>query len=300
MSLEARGRGDWPSPGILRYLPDGTTRLLGIVGRPLDHSLSPALHTAALRALDRNLIYLPFPVSEDRLEDLLRLAPEIGLLGLNVTTPYKERVARLVAAADDETRKTGMVNTVRIAPQGAVGFGTDGEGILRWIEEIGLPQAPLGVLGFGPAARSLVCRAAARGWPIGAIVTRRAEPVRAAIASWGAPAIPILEWGTLPSAETRPPAPSVWVSCLPPSAAPLPRSFWAWNGRGAIALDLNYGEGRTAIRDEARAHGIRSADGLGPLCQQAALSLSAWLGEEVPVGLFHGALARPASTLRPE
>jgi shikimate dehydrogenase len=291
-----------------RWLPDGRTRILGIVGSPLEHSLSPTLHTAVLRALDRNLIYLPLPVSEDRLPALLSEAPGLGILGFNVTTPYKEAVARLVRPLDEETARTGVVNTVVIGEGGPAGCGTDGAGILQYLQTAGLEGVPYGVLGFGATARSLVHRGCRDGHPPAMIVTRRPDAVRAALASWGMvqERIAVTTWDDLglepggAGAKTASAAlPGVWVSSLPPEAPSLPDRFWACAEPGAVLLDLNYGVGRTVRREEAWVHGWSSADGLGPLCCQAALSLSLWLGEDVPTGLYVRALGRTERSLRP-
>lgn len=331
-----------------RWLPDGRTRILGIVGRPLEHSLSPTLQTAVLRALDRNLIYLPLPVSEDRLPALLSEAPGLGILGFNVTTPYKETVARLVRPLDEETARIGMVNTVVITEGGPTGCGTDGAGILGYLRIAGLGGAPYGVIGFGATSRSLTYRGWRDGHPPSVIVTRRPDAAREVLASWGearreanlragvcarsarfgrtgpikqvepaeqtesaeqieaAEGITVTSWDDLTAATEKGGAevpssrhPDVWVSTLRPDAAALPESFWAWAGAGKVLLDMNYGVDRTARRDEARVRGWRAADGLGPLCCQAALSLSVWLGTDVPAGIYFRALGRTERSLRP-
>ena len=278
------------------------------MGRPLEHSLSPTLHTAVLRALDRNLIYLPLPVSEDRLPALLSEAPGLGILGFNVTTPYKEAVARLVRPLDEETARTGVVNTVVMAEGGPAGCGTDGAGILRYLQTAGLGDAPYGVLGFGATARSLIHRGCQDGHPPAMIVTRRPDAARAALASWGMvqERIAVTDWSDLGAQPGRGganmasvPRPGVWVSTLPPEVPALPAPFWEGAGTGAMLLDLNYGAGRTVRMEEARVHGRLSADGLGPLCCQAALSLSLWLGEDVPAGMYVRALGRTERSLRP-
>ncbi|MEZ4651291.1 MAG: hypothetical protein R3E97_21370 [Candidatus Eisenbacteria bacterium] len=87
-----------------QFLPNGRTRLLGILGDPIDHSLSPELHTAVLRKLDRNMLYVPVPVSKGRLRAFLGLAAEQGFRGCNVTTPYKEQVPRAAEPRDGDTQ----------------------------------------------------------------------------------------------------------------------------------------------------------------------------------------------------
>jgi shikimate dehydrogenase len=326
------------SPRPSRWLPDGRTRLLGIVGDPLAHSLSPALHTAVLRRLDRNLIYLPFPVTRNRLAGFLRRAPEMGILGLNVTTPYKDLAFRHVAAADAETRRTRMVNTLRCRGGRVVGFGTDGQGIVDWLEDAGLEDEAFGVLGFGATARSLVHRAWWRGRVPACVITRRPDAARRRLQGWasrepeprrraparrslGAPPPPrkarrarreprqilrgaaplVLGWAGLRAGSRlpqHPPAPRVWISTLPPGVR-LPVAFWRLMDRRSVLLDLNYGAGRTGLAEEARSRSLRAADGLGPLLHQAARSLSFWMAEPVPVELFRWAAGRSRRSLHP-
>ena len=286
--------------------PNGSTRMLGIVGDPLAHSLSPGLHTAVLRRLDRNLIYLPFTVSEERLETFLRDAPGLGVIGCNVTTPYKEAVARLVQAEDEETERTRTVNTVVFSEGRALGSGTDGAGVLGFLRGAGLDSEPFGILGFGAAARSLAYRAIRSGAPLVSVWTRRPEEVRTQITSWGGIDVRVegeMELAPEPPRDRQEPgvvsSPALWISTIPPGGSSPPERFWRRASPGVL-LDLNYGSGRDARVLEARGHSWRAAGGLGPLCYQAALSLGRWLGEEVPAALFFEALGRPERTLRPE
>ncbi len=277
-------------PEVRRFLPDGRTGLLGIVGRPIEHSRSPELHTAVLRLLDRNLIYVPFPVSKGGLPAFFRAAPGLGVVGVNVTTPYKEIAARLVRPADRETERTGMVNTVRFLPEGPIGCGTDGAGILGWLQEQRLGGRPFGVLGFGATARSLVYRALDRKRPLRWIITRRPGRVRSCLTAWRLGVPDILGWDNLESVMGQgvQRLSSLWISSLPPDVQ-VPAAFWRRLPARARIIDLNYGPGRAGIRRQAIAHGFPAGDGLGPLCHQAALSLSFWLGVRVPVRLFHEA-----------
>ncbi|MCA9729087.1 MAG: hypothetical protein R3E12_17080 [Candidatus Eisenbacteria bacterium] len=293
-----------------REPPDGRTRLLGIVGDPLAHSRSPSLHSAVLRALDRNLLYVPVPVSNARLRRFVEMARDLGFVGFNVTTPYKERVYRWIEPLDRETQRTRMVNTVLVGRGRPRGTGTDGAGVVRWLERSGLTRSPIGVLGFGPAARSIVHRCWQDGLPIASVWTRRPRAVARMLADWRHHArdLPgngpsVCDWkqvagsgGALPAAQVH--GVRTWVSTLPPEAI-LPMAFWRTMRSDAVVLDLNYGDGRDRICRAARRHGKPASDGLGPLLEQAALSLSLWLEEEVPVGAFRRAAGVRSADLRP-
>lgn len=291
------------------FLPNGRTRLLGILGDPLDHSLSPGLHSAVLRRLDRNLLYVPVPVSANRLRSFLQLAAELGFVGCNVTTPFKERVVRTAEARDAETRRTKMANTLSFRPGAPpLAEGTDGRGISAWLEAQGLIDEPFGVLGFGATARSLVHASWRCGRPPAWVVTRRPGPVRRQLLSWGAergperlvhPAPPVLELDSQVSLDRSEFGTCrIWIGTWPPGVVPPP-GFWAALPRRAVLLDLNYGAGRTTLADAARREGRRAADGLGPLLAQAALSLSIWLGTPVSAEFFRETADIPAAALRP-
>ncbi len=290
------------------FLPNGRTRLLGILGEPLDHSLSPAIHTAVLRRLDRNLLYVPLPVPKARLSRFLVEAPSLGIVGVNVTTPFKEEVARRVASADAETARTAMVNTVSFARSRAgrtTGQGTDGAGILSWLESLRLDFEPLLVLGSGPTARSLLHRAWSRGWP-SAVVTRSPARLERLLLRWPsvearawplvAKARPVvLDWDMLRAGEVRS---SLVVSTLPAKGWGTRAAWLKRLPRQARVLDMNYGEGRTRMAEIARREGLRAATGIGPLLHQASRSLSIWLGEEIAPSEFERAWGGRRSELR--
>lgn len=290
---------------LRRGLPSGRTRLLGIVGDPIDHSLSPALHTDVLRQLDRDLLYVPVPVSASRLRDFVKLAPALGFLGVNVTTPFKESAAKLAYVHGSE-QWTGMINTLCFPVHGKpLGTGTDGPGVMRWLESLSLDDAPLCVLGFGPTARSITAAAWQERRRVSIVTrdparTRRwlARARRAAPRAYAERHAPrVVGWRDSELSLER--GRRTILSTLPAGTRALPIAFSSLVARGDVWLDLNYGEGRTPLLSDARAQGLRGVDGVGALLEQAALSLSMWLGEEVPSRLFRRALGRPASSYRP-
>lgn len=298
---------EWKPPWV-----DGRTKLLGIVGDPIEHSLSPTLHNAVLAKLARNWLYVPVPVTVRRLSEFLRLGGELGFVGCNVTTPYKEQVLEVASPSDAETARVGMANTLSFRGRTVHACGTDGAGVLAWMERHGLGSQPFAVLGFGATARSLVHRAWATGRPPEIIVSQRPSVVRRQLARWNTDARrPRLAGATtevvsvkdLASAEARnaragqDPV-SLWISTWPPGVIP-PAELLARIPKGSVILDMNYGEGRSTLATWAREHGFRAADGLGPLVEQAALSMSHWVGDAVPTDLYLKANRIPKGRLRP-
>ncbi len=272
---------------------DGLTRILGLVGEGISHSLSPRIQNHALEQLGENLVYLPFDLPADALPELIRALPLIGCVGFNVTSPHKSAVGRLVRAGDEEASLTGVVNTVVYQAGEAIGNATDGRGFRAWIESEGLIPGSGGVvlLGFGSTARSLAHQLATV-YPL-TIVSRRPEAVERELQGWYAKG-----WAGLPARaigwdQPPPPRPVLVVSTLPPDAGRTGEmaGWLAALDPTGILVDLNYGAGRTPLVFQARDRGLAAHDGLGLLVHQAALSLSIWLGRPVPASLLRAGLA---------
>jgi shikimate dehydrogenase len=270
----------------------GRTRLLGLLGRGIEHTLSPALHNHTLTALGEDLVYLPFEIVEHDLAEMILLFPRIGGVGLNVTTPYKEIAGRLVRPADAEVQLTGSVNTIVFRDGHPLGYSTDGSGFRNWMRSRGIHPGPSGIaiLGFGAAGRSIAYQLG-QDVPL-TIVSRSPKEIEALLQSWyvkGWPGLPVrvLSWADPPPAHTL-----LTIGCLPVEAArsgPIATWLAGCDPTGTV-VDLNYGPGRTPLRDQARDRGLDAVDGLGLLVHQAALSLSLWLGRSVPVGLLQAGL----------
>lgn len=261
----------------------GRTRVLGLLGRGIGHSLSPRLQNAALEKLGEDLVYLPFDLEGSELPELIRIFPKIGGVGLNVTTPHKQAIAGLVSPGDDSVRLTASVNTVAFLEAAPVGTSTDGSGFRAWMRAMGIVPGPGGIaiLGFGATSRSLV-HALGPEHPL-VIVSRSPVEAQAIFQAWKgegwrAPRLRAVSWNDPP-----PDGAPLVIGGLPPEASRSePVARWlAQCPPGAIVVDLNYGPERTALRDQARDRGLRAIDGLGLLVHQAALSLSLWLGREV-------------------
>jgi shikimate dehydrogenase len=276
---------------------DGGTRLLGVLGRGIRHSLSPRIQNHAIGELGENLVYVPFEISEEDLPDFLRLFPRFAGVGLNVTTPHKTAVARLTRPGDDEVAMTGVANTIVFRDGQAIGRATDGLGFRAWMAGGGIRPGTGGVLllGFGAVARSIAYRLGPE-FPL-TVVSRDPAAAEAALQSWYAkgwtglpsraiawsdppPSMAMLVVSTLPVEEGRTRELASWLAGLDPSGT---------------LVDLNYGAGRTPLRDQARDRGIAAHDGIGLLVHQAALSLSMWLGRTVSPALLAGGL--PAGTI---
>lgn len=137
---------------------DGHTRLLGLLGNPVEHTLSPVIHNTLSEILERNQVYVPFHVEAERLEQAVQGAFALNILGLNVTVPYKNPVMKYAVELDDAAKAIGAVNTLVRNEEGYKGYNTDMPGLLRAIQSDGieLKNQTVVILGAGGASKAVV------------------------------------------------------------------------------------------------------------------------------------------------
>ena len=143
----------------------GTTLITAVFGDPVAHSLSPAMHNAAYQALAMDRAYLAFHVKPDNLRAAIRAIPAMGLLGVNLTLPHKERALRMLDGLSGEARSLGAVNCVVNRRDGLYGDNTDARGLETDLRERGVVVARRGVVivGAGGGAAAAVLAAVRMG-----------------------------------------------------------------------------------------------------------------------------------------
>lgn len=137
---------------------DGKTKVVGIIGNPIDETLSPAMHNAAFKHLNLNWCYLPFLVEEDQVAQAVRAIKGLNLVGLNVTMPFKEAVMEFLDEVEEEAKIVRAVNTIHWQNGILKGYNTDGKGFLLSLKEDAQTEVrgkDVFVLGCGGAARSI-------------------------------------------------------------------------------------------------------------------------------------------------
>jgi shikimate dehydrogenase len=296
---------------------DGATALVGVLGDPVRHSLSPVMHNAALAELGLNWAYLALPTPAAELAGVLRALEALDCRGLNVTLPHKQAVAALADALSPLAQQLGAVNTlVRRAEGGWFGTNTDVEGFLAPLRDgIGSAHWPgqrALVLGCGGSARAVVAGCAELNLERITVAGRRAATLESFIEScrpW-APGIEALVWDDTDDPGSGPLSGALAQADLVVNTTPL---GMAAAGDPAAAMrcplgpgqldrlrpdtvvyDLIYTPRPTRLLREAAARGSRSLDGLEMLVQQGAAALRLWSGQQlVPVeSMRRAALAR--------
>lgn len=144
---------------------NGKTRTCGLIGNPVEHTLSPLIHNTLAQKLGHNLVYVPFLVEEGKVETAVRGAYALNLLGMNVTVPYKSEVIKSLSELDSLAASIGAVNTLVRTDDGYKGYNTDMEGLYRAMrsEGIQIEGEEMLLLGAGGAARAVAFLCASKG-----------------------------------------------------------------------------------------------------------------------------------------
>lgn len=144
---------------------DGHTRTCGLIGNPVEHTMSPMIHNTLAQKFSHNLVYVPFHVEEGNAQDAIKGAFALNLLGLNVTVPYKSQVIPVLSQIDELAEKIGAVNTLVRTEDGFKGYNTDMPGLYRAMlsEGIKMEGQDVILLGAGGAARAVAFLCAFRG-----------------------------------------------------------------------------------------------------------------------------------------
>lgn len=278
---------------------DGKTRLVGVMGWPVEHSLSPAMHNAALRALDLNWSYVPLPVHPAGVSAAVRGAAALGFRGVNVTVPHKQAVVPVLDHVASEAAALGAVNTIVIERRedGGVhltGHNTDVAGFLGSLRAGGFDPAQGGdaiVIGAGGAARAVVYGLLKAGMDRVRVLNRtlsRAEALVADMVQAGlAPerlSAQSLTRATLTTTAQRTAllVNATTVGMWPKTAA----SIWPRDVAVPAHLavyDLVYNPLETRLLRQARSAGARPIDGLGMLARQGALALDLWVAHDLDI-----------------
>lgn len=160
---------------------NGLTRTCGLIGNPVEHTLSPMIHNYLAQQMDVNMVYVPFLVEQGRLEDAIKGAYGLHILGCNVTVPYKNDVIPYLAQIDELAAKMGSVNTLVRVDGGYKGYNTDMTGLYRAMSSDGvsIQGEQVIVLGAGGVGRAVAFMCAAKGaahvWLLNRTVEKAAE-----------------------------------------------------------------------------------------------------------------------------
>ena len=266
---------------------NGKTKLYGIIGQPVSHSLSPAMHNSAFAHLGMNCIYLPFPT--DDIGGALQGLRHLGIGGASVTIPYKKQIIEHLDEVDPVARNIGAVNTVLVQGTGKelklVGSNTDWLGANRALEEaISLEGRRVLLIGAGGSARAIGFGLLEAGAHI-ALCNRTESTGRALAHDLGCDWYPI-DVAEPPAAEIPINATSVGMT-PDDGSSPVPQFDL---GAFAVVMDIVYAPLKTRLLREAEEAGCQCINGLEMLLLQGTAQFETWTGADAPVDVMRKAL----------
>ena len=270
----------------------GHTRVAGVIGDPVRHSLSPALHNAAFEHLGLDWVCTAFEVPAGQGASAVAAMGVLGIEGLSVTMPHKADVAAACDVLSRSAELLGAVNCVRRDGGRMIGENTDGAGFVNSLQaQVGMSPAGLDavVLGAGGAGRAVIAALAAGGASVTVVNRSSAAAERAAAigtsAAGGGGTVVVGTAVAAGEADLVVNATSLGMSAGDP--LPLEASLLT---EGQVVVDLIYRPERTPLLEAAAAAGATTLNGVGMLLFQAAEQFRMWTGHEAPVDVMASAV----------
>lgn len=268
---------------------NGYTRTCGLIGSPVEHTMSPAIHNTLAAELSENLVYVPFHVPEGRLKEAVEGAYALNLLGCNVTVPYKSQVIPFLKEIDPLAKEIGAVNTLVRVQDGFRGYNTDMPGLLQAMREDGVRTEgeKVLILGAGGVARAVAMLLSRQGAAQIIILNRTvekakklAEEVNAVSGRQLAGAMSLEDYPSLPQGEKYLAIQATELGMFPKveKAVIEDREFYR---RIHTGYELIFNPLRTKFMSLVEESGGRAFNGLKMLLYQGIIAYELWTGAKV-------------------
>jgi shikimate dehydrogenase len=276
----------------------GKTSVFGIIGDPVEHSLSPGMHNAAFDSVGLDHIYVPFNVKTEELEDAINGARAMGIRGLNITIPHKTEVIKYLDYLDIAAGLIGAVNTIEFGENGAVGHNTDGIGAIRAIEEVTpVKEKKIMVLGAGGAARAIsfqLLLSEAENLVISNRTIEKAQELKDDLVEKLDQEVIITDLGSDLKKELE--DTDILINTTPigmyPNINHKPLVTADMMHKELIVNDIVYNPLKTGLIMEAEKAGAKTISGIKMLMYQGIESFRIWTGIEPPIEIFQNALLK--------
>ncbi|MBT9537631.1 MAG: shikimate dehydrogenase [Nitrospirae bacterium] len=272
----------------------GKTKVLGLLGYPVEHSLSPAMHNAAFEHIGLDCCYVTFPVKPGFLKDAVRSVRALNLAGVNVTMPHKENVIPLLDKVDADASFIGAVNTIVNSNGKLIGYNTDGRGFMRSLSEaqISLNKKNVLILGAGGASRAIGFYLAKKASALFIYDIDRKKAGKL-IRDLNKMRKNVFPFSFQPSAFSHQLHDiDIIINATPlglKKGDPLPVDINLLKPRHVVC-DLIYKN--TPLLQRASRKGCRTLNGLGMLLWQGAFAFELWTGKKPPVEVMRKALVK--------
>ena len=276
----------------------GKTKIVGIIGCPLGHSLSPLIHNAAFAALELDYVYIPLPVQPDDLGQVVTGLKTMGFVGANVTIPYKVTIMPYLDELDISAQLAGAVNTIVLTAGRSIGYNTDAQGFIHSLTTKNIPikGKTAVIMGAGGAARAVICGLVAAG--IGHIIvgSRSAAKLQDFVEIFPKETnIQGCDWHGEEFVNGLTQC-DILINCTPIGMSSsleeqLP-IHWKDVKSTATVCDLIYNPPLTQFLADAQNRGHRTLNGAGMLVEQGALAFELWTKEKAPRSIMFAILSK--------
>jgi len=272
------------------------TKLLGVIGHPIEHSLSPLMHNTVFNELNINSVYLAFDINPGDIEKFIDGASAMGILGINVTIPHKVEIMNYIDEISKEAKLIGAVNTVKFGNKNKIkGYNTDGLGCVRALQESGgeIPKKNIFIIGAGGAARAIAFQCVLEGANVS--ITNRteemfmAENLSSEIKEKLKKNIPVIDFSNKAIAKELSNS-DILIHATPVGMFPninnsiIPKEIIPMH---LTVMDIVYNPIETKLLRLAGEKGCKTVSGVGMFVYQGAEALKLWFDEiEPPVGLM--------------
>lgn len=264
------------------------TKRIGILGWPLEHSLSPVMHNAAFAALQLDYVYVPLPVRPEKLAQAVEGFKAMGFTGVNVTIPHKVAIIPYLDEIDSSAQMVGAVNTVAVRDGKTIGYNTDARGFIQSLlaQQVTVTGKSAVLMGAGGAAKAVVSGLLTSGIASVTIGARSREKAQALTALFpGNANLAGCEWHD-PVFIKRLQECDLLINCTPIGMAihqgeelPVP---WSALTPNTVMCDLIYNPPLTKFLAMAQERGHKIVNGAGMLIEQGALAFEIWTGKPAP------------------
>lgn len=270
----------------------GKTKIAGLFGYPVSHTLSPRMHNSAFNKLHLDAVYLPFSVHPSELKNAVMSIRTFGFLGINITVPHKQTVMKYLDKITDSAKLIGAVNTIVVDGKKLIGHNTDGMGFVRSIEDdcgYKLKEKTMFLLGAGGAGRAVAIQSAFSGIKkifISDTLEARAKNLRKSIPERCEVCL-VNKKNEMYNAIQES---DIIVNATPigmhkEDSISIPAEYIP---KGCLVYDVIYNPPKTKLLKSVR--GCRIVNGLGMLLYQGVSAFELWTGQKAPVGTMREAL----------
>lgn len=266
----------------------GKTKIVGIIGWPVGHSLSPLMHNAAFATLNLDYTYIPLPVQPGELSQAVAGLKAMGFIGANVTIPHKVDIIPYLDQLDQSAQFTGAVNTIVIKNGQCIGYNTDAQGFIQPLlaKDIAIKDKTAVLMGAGGAARAVVCGLLQYGIKKIIIGTRNGRKAQDFVENlpeqtklYGCDWQEDLFIQGLTECDLLINCTPIGMSSTQGGTLPL---NWQTLKATAVVYDLIYNPPLTELLIQAQKRGHNILNGAGMLVEQGALAFELWTGESAP------------------